>query len=78
MQETTLTGGLLIDGNFTEGSGAGISVSYGTVTVSNSIITGNNGNYGGGAWNSGGSLTIMNSVVSENTAQGGGGAMPLS
>ena len=47
----------------------------GTLTLSNSTVSGNTatGNGGGGIYNDGGMLTLSNSTVSGNTATGGGG-----
>ncbi|TAN35432.1 HYR domain-containing protein [Patescibacteria group bacterium] len=52
--------------------------SIGSVTISNSVITGNRaaGGSGGGVLNNlGGTLTVSNSTFSANTADGGGGAV---
>ena len=55
-------------------SGGGISNSGGTVTVSNSTLSGNAASNGGGINNSGGTVTVSNSTLSSNNAaiQGGG------
>ncbi len=58
-------------------SGGGIQNS-GTLTVSNSTLSGNsggiyNGNAGGGIFNDGGTLTVSNSTLSANSADQGGG-----
>jgi hypothetical protein len=45
----------------------------GTATVTNSTISGNSSNLGGGIWNEGGTLTVTNSTISGNSAHGGGG-----
>lgn len=68
----TITGGYA---NTSKQWGGGIYNS-GTLTVSNSIITGNNGasNEGGGIYNDrGGQLTVTGSFINENTSQYGGG-----
>jgi hypothetical protein len=53
------------------GSGGGI-INGGTLTISNSTISGNAAFFGGGIFNSG-TLTISNSTLSGNTAHYGGG-----
>lgn len=55
-------------------SGAGIS-SGGALTLTNSIVTGNNSHNaaGGGIFNSGGTVKLINSTVKSNTALAGGG-----
>jgi CSLREA domain-containing protein len=71
-------GGLFISGvtisgsNFTSGNGGAFNNS-GTLTVSNSTISGNSSSFGGGIYNSG-TLTVSNSTISGNSAtQNGGG-----
>ncbi len=54
-------------------SGGGISNYGGTVTVSNSTLSGNDASNGGGIYNAGGTLTISNSILSGNSAKYGGG-----
>jgi hypothetical protein len=44
----------------------------GTLTVSNSTVSGNSAGYGGGISN-GGTLTLDNSTIGDNSAHGGGG-----
>jgi len=44
--------------------------SSGNLTLSNSIVSGNTGQFGGGITNNGGILTLNNSIVSGNIAQG--------
>jgi hypothetical protein len=46
--------------------GGGI-INFGTLTVSNSTLSGNSASYGGGIANEGGTLTVSNSVFSANT-----------
>ena len=57
------------------GDGAGVYAFIGTLTVANSIFSGNHGTGSGGAilQNAGGTLTISNSTFSANTALYGGG-----
>jgi hypothetical protein len=52
--------------------GGGIYNYDGTLTVSNSTLSGNSANFGGGIW-SNGTLTVTNSILSSNFAQVGGG-----
>jgi hypothetical protein len=55
-------------------NGGGVYSYYGTVTITNSTISGNRGLYGGGVHNSGGVLTIDGgSTITGNRAGGGGG-----
>ncbi len=71
---TVTVDGLSLQGGSGTGPGGGI-YNEGTLTISNSIISGNQANQdGGGIFNSGGNLTISNSTISGNQAnpQGGG------
>jgi len=52
---------------------AGGVTDFGTLTVSNSILTNNHSAYGGGAINNFGTLTVSNSIISKNGAVYGGG-----
>jgi hypothetical protein len=77
----TFTGGTGV-GALNTGRGGAIYNVGGTLTISNSIITGNSAANGGGLNNASstgpsvnGTLTIVNSVVSNNTATGSGGGM---
>lgn len=74
----TIRNGTLIGGPEAEDAnladGGGGLFSLGTLTVNDSIVTGNRANYGGGLFNwIGGILTINNSTVSNNSANEGGG-----
>ena len=72
----SLAGLTLTGGRPTTGSGGGIYNSYGTLTITNSTITGNTvtgSNDGGGIENYYGTLTIINSTITKNTASGGNG-----
>jgi uncharacterized repeat protein (TIGR02543 family) len=51
----------------------GIGNDGGTLTVTNSIVSGNSGFQGGGIDNASGLLTVTNSTISGNTSSGGGG-----
>ena len=55
----------------TTGAGGGL-FNQGTLTLTNSVVSGNTAAFGGGLDNRG-PLTLMNSTVSGNTAVGGGG-----
>jgi len=71
-----LNGVTVTKGYSTQGSG-GIS-SNGTLTLTNSIVSGNtgrNGGIGSSVGSSGGTLTLTNSTVSGNTATDGGGGI---
>ena len=77
----TFTGGTGV-GLLNTGRGGAIYNVGGTLTISNSIVTGNTAPNGGGLNNSSstnptvaGTLTIVNSVVSNNMASGSGGGM---
>lgn len=67
--------GLELTGGDTSGNGGAISSSYTSLTVKNSVITGNAAQGGGGGIASAGNLTIQNSTVSDNTAIGPGGGI---
>jgi transcriptional regulator with XRE-family HTH domain len=63
----------IISGNVTQGTfGGGISNYGGTVTISNSSISGNTAAAGAGIFNEGGSLRLSNSTVSDNRIDGNG------
>ncbi len=68
IRDVTITGG-----NLPNGLGGGI-VSFGTLTVSHSTISGNGTGYGGGIW-SNGTLTVSHSTISGNTASVNGGGI---
>jgi hypothetical protein len=68
----TVTGGWLDQDPKSGRQGAGIS-NGGSLTVTNSTVSGNTASLGGGILNDGGTLTLANSTVSENTALLGGG-----
>jgi hypothetical protein len=60
--------------NETSGYGGGIFNNGGTLTVSNSTLSGNSANaQGGGIFNKVGTLTVRNSTLSSNSAYEGGG-----
>jgi predicted outer membrane repeat protein len=64
---------LNITKGFVNGFGGGIK-SFGTLTVTNSTLSGNSGYYGGGISSSGGStLTLTHSTLSGNSGTYGGG-----
>jgi len=61
--------GFSYGGYYYGGEGGGIVNYLGTLTITNSTITGNTGNSGGAIANSG-SLTLQSSTISKNTAKG--------
>ncbi len=71
----TIAGLTLENGSGGGGGGGGIANS-GTLTISNSTISGNSADAGGGIYNLG-TLTINNSTISGNTTIGGGGIYNL-
>jgi hypothetical protein len=76
-----------ISGNFAQRFGGGVQNILSTVTIENSIISGNKSTWGGGAFNGGGgyyddfgkyiprgSLSLVDSTITQNLAyQSGGG-----
>ncbi|MEM8642822.1 MAG: DUF4347 domain-containing protein [Cyanobacteria bacterium P01_G01_bin.54] len=64
---------LTITGGRTTGTGGGINSNNGSVTVTNSTISGNSSSGGGGINSNNGSVTVTNSTVSGNSSSGGGG-----
>ena len=58
---------------FSSLAGGGAISIEGSLTLNNSIITGNTAEDGGGISNYGGSLTLNNSIITGNTAKNGGG-----
>ncbi len=63
----------VISGNTATGGGGGL-YSYGTATLTDSLVNGNDGAYGGGIRNSWG-LTLNNTIVSNNSAAVSGGGI---
>ena len=61
------------------GAGGGGIANQGTLTVTNSTLSGNNANVGiasgGGIWNYGGTVTVSNSTLSGNSASYAGGGI---
>jgi predicted outer membrane repeat protein len=68
----TITNGY---GNTGECWSGGIEVDYGTLTLTNSIITGNTGYFGVGICNYSGTLTVTNSTVTGNSGYEGVGIL---
>jgi predicted outer membrane repeat protein len=70
----TISGISIEDGNNDDGGGI---VNSGTLTVTNSMISGNtsSGLYGGGIYNNEGTLTVTDSTLSNNNAVERGGAI---
>jgi hypothetical protein len=69
--KVTISGLSITQGKESAGAGGGI-VNSGTLTLKNSIVSGNTADFGGGIYN-GGTLTLKNSIISGNTADFGGG-----
>jgi hypothetical protein len=66
--------GFAVTGGQTRGDrGGGGIVNSGTLTLTNSIVSGNTAGLGGGIFNLHGMATVVNSTVSGNTADGGCG-----
>ncbi|MCI5120116.1 MAG: hypothetical protein D3908_02785 [Candidatus Electrothrix sp. AUS4] len=74
LNETTVTGGNTDGMEYPEFLGGGIR-NEGTLTLNNSIVTGNTAGYGGGIGNYHGQVTLTNSIVSGNTAGNDGGGI---
>ncbi|MHB8625625.1 MAG: choice-of-anchor Q domain-containing protein [Aggregatilineales bacterium] len=68
----TISGLTIANGKISGNVGGGIYNS-GTLTVSNSLVSSNTGDQGGGIYNHVGTLTVNNSTISGNTAPTGGG-----
>jgi Ca2+-binding RTX toxin-like protein len=78
--EVTIDGLTITGGNISRGSGGGIRNNGENLTVTNSVITGNNAFQGGGIYTTsyyGGSLTVTDSTISGNTAGGNGGGLAV-
>ena len=69
---TAAFSGITISGGNEDGGAGGGIVNGGTLTITESVISGNSAGDGGGISN-GGTLTITNSAVSSNSATGPGG-----
>lgn len=76
VNDSTISGNSALGSSFYgPGLGGGIA-NYGTLTLTNSTVSGNLANYGfgGGVYNSG-TLTLESSTISGNTASAGGGGV---
>ena len=74
----TISGLTIANGNSPGSNGGGIYNNGGTLTVSNSTLSGNSagsGAGGGGIFNNVGTLTVSNSTISGNSASFGGGGI---
>jgi hypothetical protein len=69
LQDTTVRGGTLLDGDV---NGGGVA-NYGRLTITNGTISGNSTGGNGGGVYSGATMTLTNSTISGNAAYGGGG-----
>ena len=67
--------GLNIGGGSVASTGAGIYNSGGTVTLQDSLLTGNNAGFGGAIYNRDGDLTVVDSIISGNSADATGGGI---
>ena len=68
-----ISGVAITSGDPDSDDGGGIQNSGGTVTLTNSTLSGNTASLGGGIHNSSGTVTLTNSTLSGNTAGFGGG-----
>jgi uncharacterized repeat protein (TIGR01451 family) len=75
LNETTVSGGAAPGFTGTSSSlGGGVYNRLGTVTLTNSTVSGNSAIFGGGVYNSfSGTTTLTNSTISGNSASSGGG-----
>ncbi|MEJ5223541.1 MAG: CSLREA domain-containing protein [Anaerolineales bacterium] len=72
----SISGVTITGGSGTTGQGGSGIYNNGTLTVNNSVITGNTTTYqGGGIYNNSGTLTITNSTISNNSAARRGGGI---
>lgn len=69
----TISGMTIRNGLIEKSAGGGIRNDGGTLTLNDSVVSGNRSNCGGGISNGGGTTTINNSAVSNNSAKYGGG-----
>jgi len=63
----------IVNGLAAGASGGGLYMAAGTLTVTNSTFSGNNGKWGGGICNDGGTLNVSGSTFSDNDGTYGGG-----
>jgi len=69
LQETTVSGGSIA------GAGGGVSINGGSLTLTNSTVSGNSGSLGGGVSNILSTLTLTNSTLSGNSGATTGGGV---
>ncbi len=70
----SMTGCTVANNNSADGSGGGLYIVAGVVTIQNSTFEGNQSeNSGGAIENAGGTLSLINSTIANNTAGEGGG-----
>ncbi len=73
---STATATTVVDGfTIQNGSASGVYCTVSSPTISNNVITGNTGSYGGGISCTNSSVTIANNVISANTGTMGGGGI---
>jgi hypothetical protein len=74
--DIAVTGLVLSNGFSAGGNGGGLSASASAnVTLTNSVVSGNTGRFGGGVYSISGSITLTNSAIVGNTAQYSGGGV---
>lgn len=73
-----ISGLTFANGNAGSNNGGAISVSTGSVTVTNSVFSGNSAASGGAIANPGGTLMVTGSMFMQNSATGDGGAIDSS
>lgn len=72
---TATISGLTIENGRASGSGGGILIDGGTVTISDCALTGNTSGFNGGGISNDGNLTIQGSTLTNNSARRDGGAI---
>ena len=72
---TATISGLSIENGKASGSGGGILIDGGTVTISDCALTGNTSGFNGGGISNDGNLTIRDSIFTNNSAHRDGGAI---
>ena len=76
---TAISGLTIVNGRVVTGHGAGISLNYGSLTLSNCVVSSNTNasapinNYGGGIANFAGAVTVINCTIANNYAYVGAG-----
>ncbi|MBN1912615.1 MAG: hypothetical protein JW818_23035, partial [Pirellulales bacterium] len=73
--EFTIVGLTVSDGKVTSANGGGINSNTSTVTIEDSVFSGNSADYGGGIFVDVGDLTVTGTVFSNNKANASGGGL---